>query len=67
MLRLYPGRAPAIPQFLVDAGVRIQSYSDHRGGLTPDYANPAFVAGMTKIIAAFGARYDPAGSGLALP
>lgn len=55
----YPGKESAVPQFLVDAGVKITKWSD--GGeinYTPDYENPLLQEALTKFIVAMGNKYD---------
>lgn len=53
-----PARPTGMPQWLLDKGVRLTSYTDHGGGQSPDYDNPKMVAAMEKLIAALGRRYD---------
>ena len=53
----YPGRPSGLPDWLRDQ-VKLTSYKEHGGGLSPDYENPALVAGMERLIAALGQRYD---------
>jgi hypothetical protein len=61
----YPGRPTGVPQFLIDAGVRLRSWTntntqpfppkiDH----TPDYEDPRLRTALTNFITALGARYD---------
>ncbi len=53
-----PGHAD-IPQWLVDAGVRMRPYSiDGSEGLAPDWDDSLFLAAHHRFIAALGARYD---------
>lgn len=54
----YPGRAPGVPDWLREKGVRLTPYSDYGGGLAPDYNHPATIAGLQRLIAAMGRRYD---------
>ena len=53
----YPGRPTGLPDWLKDQ-VKLTPYNHERGGLSPDYENPALVAGMERLIAALGKRYD---------
>ncbi len=53
----YPGRPSGLPDWLKDQ-VKQTAYKHERGGLSPDYGNPALVAGMERLIAALGKRYD---------
>jgi hypothetical protein len=59
----YPNRPIVVPQFLLEAGVRVFTNAPVGGGrpeqmLTPDYEDPRLRAAMTNFIAALGARYD---------
>ena len=59
----YPNKPLAVPQFLLNAGVRIFTNTVVSGGkqeqmLTPDYEDARLRAAMTNFIAALGARYD---------
>jgi hypothetical protein len=36
----YPTRPVGLPQWLVDAGVKLTPYDQHGGGKSPDYSNP---------------------------
>ena len=56
-----PGKTPGTPKFLIDAGVKLQSYDySHNNGksLSPDYEDPRMRAALADFIAAFGAKYD---------
>ena len=53
----YPGRPSGLPDWLKDQ-VKLTSYIEYGGGLSPDYENPALIAGMERLIAALGRRYD---------
>ena len=53
----YPGRPLGLPDWLKNQ-VKLTPYKEHGGGLSPDYENPALVAGMERLIAALGKRYD---------
>jgi hypothetical protein len=61
----YPRKPSGVPAFLVDAGVKVRTWTntntqpfppavDH----TPDYEDPRLWAALKSFIAAFGARYD---------
>jgi len=54
----YPTQPTGVPQWLVDSGLEMKPYTDHGGGKSPDYANPKLRAGMLKLIAALGKRYN---------
>lgn len=61
----WPGRPTAVPQYLLDAGLKLRTWTntntqpfppaiDH----TPDYEDPRLRAALTHFIRAFGERYD---------
>jgi hypothetical protein len=61
----WPGRTTGLPQYLIDAGVRLRRWTntntrpwpsamDH----TPDYEDPRLRAALTNFIHALGRRYD---------
>jgi len=61
----WPGRKTGVPQYLIDAGLMMRSWTntntqpfppalDH----TPDYEDPRLRAALTNFIHALGARYD---------
>ncbi len=54
----YPGRPSGVPRFLVDHGVRLIPYTEHGGGLSPDYRNDELTQALLDFIAALGERYD---------
>jgi hypothetical protein len=58
----YPGKPCAVPQFLLDDGVKVTEWmtdNTYRGhSFTPDYADPRLRRAMTNFIAALGTRYD---------
>lgn len=54
----YPTLPSGLPDWLRAKGVKVTLYSEHGGGQSPDYDHPAMVAGMEKLIAALGRRYD---------
>jgi hypothetical protein len=54
----YPSQPSGLPEWLRAKGVGVTRYTDEGGGESPDYAYPALVAGMERLIAALGARYD---------
>ncbi len=61
----YPGRKTGIPQFLLDQGLVVHSWTNTSapGGpptlnQTPDYEDLRLRAALTNFIHAFGARYD---------
>jgi hypothetical protein len=56
----YPSRSSGLPDWL-KGQVKLTSYNDHGGGLSPDYDNPRMVAAMERLIAAMGERYNKHG------
>lgn len=54
----YPSKPSGLPEWLRAAGVEETPYDDHGGGKAPDYDHPEMVAGMERLIAALGKRYD---------
>ncbi|MGO9463833.1 MAG: DUF4832 domain-containing protein [Isosphaeraceae bacterium] len=53
----YPSKPSGLPDWLKDQ-VKSTPYTDHGGGVSPDYDNPRMVAAMERLIAAMGRRYD---------
>jgi hypothetical protein len=54
----YPSQPLGLPDWLREKGVTETAYTDHGGGKSPDYNHPAMIAGMERLIAALGRRYD---------
>jgi hypothetical protein len=54
----YPGRPLGVPDWLMARGIQTRSYADYGGGRSPSYDDPRLVAGLERLIAALGARYD---------
>ncbi len=61
----FPGMPIGIPQFLLDAGVPVYTWTNFNNDPfppaichTPDYESPLLRAALTNFIAALGARYD---------
>ncbi|MGJ8655919.1 MAG: hypothetical protein ACSHX6_05650 [Akkermansiaceae bacterium] len=57
----YPGRKNAVPQFLIDGGVKITKWKNKDDGeisYTPDYENPKLRESLTGFIRAMGVKYD---------
>lgn len=55
----YPGRPLNVPQYLLDANLRLLYYSDFLGGGdSPDYSDPILLNALKQFIQAFGSRYD---------
>lgn len=54
----YPSRPPMIPQWLIDQGVAMKPYTDHGGGLCPDYHDPKLQEALLKLIDQLGKRFN---------
>ncbi|GAA4445150.1 DUF4832 domain-containing protein [Novipirellula rosea] len=54
----YPSLPSGLPDWLRTAGVKETIYDDHGGGRSPDYDDPRMIAGMERLIAALGKRYN---------
>ena len=54
----YPSKPSGLPEWLRKAGVKERPYEDHGGGQSPDYDDPRMLAGMERLIASLGERYD---------
>jgi Malectin domain len=52
----YPGWPFAMPQYLINAGVKLVPRSD--GGVSPQYDDPILLRAFQQLITAMGARYD---------
>ena len=50
----YPGCECPIPDFILNSGIAMRSGAD----TVPDYDDPRMIDILTKLIAAFGKRYD---------
>lgn len=54
----YPKKPSGLPDWLRNAGVKETAYDDYGGGQSPDYEDPRVIAGMERLIAALGKRYN---------
>ena len=54
----YPTKESGIPPWLLEKGVETEKYSQHGGGITPNYNHPEMRKALAKFIAALGARYN---------
>ena len=54
----YPSKPTGVPKFLLDAGLKMQKYSDYGGGRSPDWSDERLVRTFETFIAEFGRRYD---------
>ncbi len=54
----YPGQPTGVPQWLIDMGVEMRPYTEHGGGLSPDYDDPRLVQALVRLIRALGQRYN---------
>ena len=53
----YPGLPSGLPSYL-DGQVELRPYTDHGGGASPDYSEPALQDAILTFIDALGTRYD---------
>ncbi|HEX5322913.1 MAG TPA: DUF4832 domain-containing protein [Capsulimonadaceae bacterium] len=54
----YPGQPTGVPSWLLAQGLKTHRYTDYGGGNSPDYDDPRLVAGLQRLIAALGKRYN---------
>lgn len=54
----YPKKPSGLPDWLRQAGVKEFAYEEYGGGQSPDYDDPRMIAGMERLIAALGQRYN---------
>lgn len=56
----YPNQPVGVPQWLIDAGVKMNPYDDKEvgKGLSPDYGDPRLRSALAKLIAAMGKRWN---------
>jgi hypothetical protein len=54
----YPNHRLSIPQYLLDGGLNLNAYTEHGGGLCPDYDDESLVQALELFIAELGNRYD---------
>lgn len=54
----YPSQPSGLPDWLRKEGVKLNPYTEHGGGSSPDYNDPRMVAAMRRLIAALGKRYN---------
>ncbi|MBX9851263.1 MAG: DUF4832 domain-containing protein [Cytophagaceae bacterium] len=57
----YPGRPTAIPQFLIDGGLKTYNYNDHGNNeisIAPNYKDSTLIKAFENFIFALGAKYD---------
>ncbi|MAR08476.1 MAG: hypothetical protein CL681_00705 [Blastopirellula sp.] len=54
----YPKKPSGLPDWLRNAGVKETAYTEYGGGKSPDYNDPRMIAGMERLIAALGRRYN---------
>jgi hypothetical protein len=54
----YPSKPSGLPEWLRAAGVKETAYKEHGGGKSPDYNDPRMIAGLERLIAALGKRYN---------
>ncbi|GAA5480211.1 hypothetical protein Hhel01_03735 [Haloferula helveola] len=57
----YPGKASAVPEYLIDAGLAVTDWTSEGGRIThhtPDYEDGRFRDALEAFIKAMGAKYD---------
>ena len=54
----YPSKPSGLPDWLRKAGVNETAYEEYGGGKSPDYDDPRMIAGLERLIAALGKRYN---------
>ena len=54
----YPNQPVAVPQWLIDQGVKMNKYDQFGGGQSPDYEDPRLQTALVKLIGALGRRYN---------
>jgi hypothetical protein len=54
----YPSQSVGVPQWLIDAGLKMTPYTDHGGGRSPDYSDPRMRQGLLDLIAQMGRRWN---------
>lgn len=54
----YPSKPSGLPDWLRKSGVKETAYDDYGGGKSPNYDDPRMSAGMERLIAALGERYN---------
>jgi hypothetical protein len=56
----YPSRPSAVPHYLLAAPhhLAMTPYTEHGGGVSPDYTSEPLLAALEAFVAALGARYD---------
>lgn len=54
----YPKKPSGLPDWLRQAGVKETAYNEYGGGQSPDYDDPRMIAGLERLIAALGQRYN---------
>lgn len=54
----YPRKPTGVPAFLIENGLLMTPYSEHGGGMTPDYGNDELVQALVDFVSAFGERFD---------
>lgn len=54
----YPTQPSGLPEWMRKAGVKETPYKEHGGGIAPNYDDPRMIAGMERLIAELGKRYN---------
>jgi hypothetical protein len=53
-----PGETTGVPQYLIDAGLKFNSYTQYGGGQSPFYNDTGLLHALKTFIGALGERYD---------
>ena len=54
----YPGKANGVPQYLIDAGLSMNTYTEYGGGTSVNYFDPDLIDFLVSFISNFGIKYD---------
>jgi hypothetical protein len=54
----YPNQATYVPQYLIDGGLTMTTYTDFGGGQSPDYSDSGLLTALQQFITAFGQQLD---------
>jgi hypothetical protein len=57
----FPGWQPAIPQFLIDGGLKTYNYNDHgnnENSIAPNWKDSTLIKALENFVYALGAKYD---------
>ena len=54
----YPSLPSKIPQFLLDGGLNVTTYTEFGGGESPNYSDANLLSALAAFVSELGARYD---------